>query len=124
VVDVRYDAFDVYIGRRAPRAGDPRCHRGSAWANPFALRCEWERGWAVEAFEGLMRSRLAMGGVPGVGGGGRESGEWVWWTEERWRAEVLAIAPGARLGCWCKGKRGRGACHGDVIVRLWEELRA
>ena len=31
---------------------------------------------------------------------------------------IYELPENAILGCWCKPK----ACHGDVIVKLWEEL--
>lgn len=38
------------------------------------------------------------------------------------RASLLELN-GKVLGCWCK-KRGDEPCHGDVIVKLIEELKA
>jgi len=35
------------------------------------------------------------------------------------RADLMLL-DGAVLGCWCHPK----ACHGDVLVKLIEELRA
>ncbi len=108
VVDVRFAAFDVYCGRRSPRAGDPRCHHQSKWANPFKVETGQPRGAAAAKFAELMRERLAD----------REAGP-------SWRRAILALE-GLRLGCWCRGKSGRGhpgMCHCDVLVELWKELR-
>lgn len=33
--------------------------------------------------------------------------------------ELLPTLEGQRLGCWCKPNR----CHGDVLVKLLEELK-
>lgn len=33
------------------------------------------------------------------------------------RAAIMALPEDAVLGCWCEPK----ACHGDVIVKLWQE---
>ena len=34
--------------------------------------------------------------------------------------EAIPSLSGHTLGCWCKGKH---ACHGDVLVKLFNELR-
>jgi hypothetical protein len=33
---------------------------------------------------------------------------------------IRALPANAVLGCWCKP----GSCHGDVIVKIWKELRS
>lgn len=33
---------------------------------------------------------------------------------------IAALPEDAVLGCWCKPE----ACHGDEIVRIWQELRS
>lgn len=91
----------VYIGRKVRRASDPRCNEESPWANPFQLQAEDERRVVIELFERHLRSRLV-----GQFGDG-------------WKRDLLAL-DGKVLGCWCHPK----PCHGDVLVKLIEELKA
>lgn len=99
VVNVKTDEFDVYIGRGMSRAKDVRCRAGSLFANPYPIH---ENGiqLALRTFQELMRGRLAD----------KEYGP-VW-------REQLLVLRGKRLGCWCAPER----CHGDVLVKLIEEL--
>jgi hypothetical protein len=67
--------------------------RRSIWANPFTVK---ECGSAEKACEKYEK--------------------WI-----RTQPELLERLPELRnkvLGCWCKP----GACHGDVLVRLLEEI--
>lgn len=99
VVNVRTDEFDVYVGRPVSRSKDPRCRVGSPFRNPFKAPDESSRPAAIIAFEMKIRDQL------------RHSA--------KLRAQLLSL-DGKRLGCWCKPK----ACHGDVLVKLIEELKA
>lgn len=96
-VDVSDDSA-VYIGR----ANRFRRLATSIWANPYKIdeTVGETRERVIERYEELMRSRLA----------GPEG--------DYWRA-VIQILRGRTLACWCKPDH---ACHGDVLVKLLEEL--
>lgn len=67
--------------------------RPSKWGNPFPIEGRMTRERAIRAYE-----------------------VWI-----RRRPDLLATLPelvGKRLGCHCKPL----ACHGDVLVKLLEEL--
>ena len=95
-----HDGFDEYIGRAVRRAKDQRCHKRSVYANPYIVGKDGTREWCLATYEDLWRHRLAS-----VSG-------------QHWRSLLLALE-GKRLGCWCAPKR----CHGDVLVKLIEEIR-
>lgn len=87
------DSF-TYIGRRHP----PRAARGKAefeaspWANYYSVE-RYGRDGAIKRYEENLRSK----------------------------PDLMARLPeleGKTLACWCKPD----ACHGDVLVRLVEEL--
>jgi hypothetical protein len=91
-------AFDVYIGRACPRAADPRCRVSSEWCNCFRVgRDTKTAGGSLRRYERMLRAYLANNpdAVP----------------------RLLALR-GKRLGCWCTPE----PCHGDVLVRVIEEL--
>jgi hypothetical protein len=103
VVNLRLAHYDVYIGR--PGRGE----RG-IFGNPIRVdaRCSCgqthrTRGETLPCFEVYLRNRLA------------------WDTE--FRRAVLAL-DGKVLGCFCKDANGEGPCHGDVYVKVINELRA
>lgn len=98
VVNLRVEAYDVYIGRAIQRARNQRCRKGSIYANPYPITRDRTREMSLSEYEKLWRWRLA----------GPERPFWL--------AQLLALR-GERLGCWCKPK----ACHGDVLVTLLEE---
>lgn len=66
--------------------------RPSALGNPFVVGEDGTRGEVIKKFEQHARVHLME--------------------------EIRALPEDAVLGCWCKPK----PCHGDVIVKLWEEL--
>ncbi len=82
---------DVYIGR-AMYQGGWRLPT-SKWANPFTLaKFENDRQKVITAYEAHVRSK----------------------------PELLAALPelaGQSLGCWCAPE----LCHGDVLVKLFNE---
>lgn len=85
--------FDVYIGRAVPRKG----LRRSIWHNPFVVGKDGTREEVIAKFEAYLRSR----------------------------PDLLTRLPelrGKRLGCWCKAHDREVPCHGDVLVKLVEEL--
>lgn len=85
---------DVYIGRRLTMGGWSLPE--SEWMNPFSA-AKYGREECIEKFEELMRKRLQE-------------------APERWHRKLQELS-GKRLGCWCKPK----ACHGDVLVKLFNE---
>lgn len=76
--------------------GRPGKGQPSEWGNPFRVK-EHGHGKCIYTYEGWMRERLLK--------------------EPELKGKILALK-GKRLGCFCKPK----ACHGDVLVKLIEEL--
>lgn len=130
VVNVKFDRFDVYIGRN-PELGEP------IWGNPFRVPNAGTRTEVVEKYDTWIRGRLAT--KPGdvavaklallmaasVGGpsfsGLRRGLEWPCGRELR---DMLIALDGKTLGCHCKGKGGLGAvpCHGDPLAQIVNEV--
>ncbi len=67
--------------------------RSGFWGNPYIIGKHGTRGEVIELYEKWVRSSPRM-------------------------LKALADLTGKRLGCVCKPK----ACHGDVLVRLWQEI--
>jgi hypothetical protein len=107
VVDISHagSEFDVYIGRKSPRAKDKRCHTESPFANPFRVGVDGERGECIDKFRVYIEDQLADE------------------VEGPRLRRLLGLLQGKRLGCWCKGKRGKGACHGDVLAELADKIK-
>ena len=91
--DPRY----LYIGRQSPRYGGLK---RSTYANPYSVQqCGRERAIALyrqDATTRIMRESHV------------DKGEL--------RTAFLDNLTGKILVCWCKPE----ACHGDVLVELWE----
>lgn len=85
----------IYIGRRVAYV---KGTFNSQWANPFTLK-EYERGEALGLYENHLRERLED--LPST------------------KLEILRME-GKQLGCWCHPEE----CHGDIIVKVFEELKA
>jgi len=100
------DGFDVYIGRAAPRAKDPRCRIASPFANLYTLR-RYTLSQSLDEYEGMWRGWL-MYGAPCI--------------RQHYRM-LLESLRGKRLGCWCKKKGREVPCHGDILVKLLQELK-
>jgi len=69
--------------------------RPSKWGNPFIIGSDGSLEEVIQKYE-----------------------EWI-----KTQPALLAALPelkGKILGCWCKPKH---ACHGDVLVRLVEQLK-
>ena len=67
--------------------------RPSKWGNPFPLRSEWDRVEVIKKYEEYIRNS----------------------------SDLMAALPelkGKVLGCYCAPK----ACHGDVLIKLIEEM--
>ena len=130
VVNLRREAYDVYIGRPGKGLSGPfgNPYRVEEWGNralelfqgafdflvgeePY-LTCDW--GFCNENAVGI---RFGKEWLPvcrhHVQGGPEPLG--VRW-DPGYRARVLALK-GKRLGCCCKKADGTGACHGDIIAK-------
>lgn len=94
VVHCKHFDYTHYIGRPGP-FGNPYSHRPSKLAAFRTLTVED----AIRKFEEYARRTPEL------------------------LARIAALPEDAVLGCWCK-VQGDEPCHGDVIVRLWEESRA
>lgn len=92
VVNKYKESYDVYIGRGSP-VGNPFSHM----AGTKALYRVNTRDEAVESFEFYIRGRMLV---------------------EEDLVKYIKSLKGKTLGCFCKPQ----ACHGDVLVRLVEEL--
>lgn len=92
VVNKYKEPYDVYIGRGSP-VGNPFSHmEGTKAAYKVETREE-----AVEYFETYIRKRIEH--------------------DVALKGYIMSLR-GKTLGCFCKPK----ACHGDVLVKLIEEL--
>ena len=92
------DGFDQYIGRGMWRPKDPRCRERSVYANPYRIKQNGRAG-SLRQYEQLWRHRLAG-------------------PKRRFWQALLEALRDKRLACWCKPK----PCHGDVLVKLLNEL--
>jgi hypothetical protein len=88
---------DVYIGRRCTQGGWMLDE--SKWANPHVLppkATEAQRADVLQRYEAYVRGRAHL-------------------LLDR----IVPELSGKTLGCWCHPK----ACHGDVLVKLWHEMK-
>lgn len=92
VVNKYKEPYDVYIGRGSP-VGNPFSHKEGTKAS-YKVETREE---AVEYFEHYIRKRIEHD-IP--------------------MREYIMSLKGKTLGCFCKPQ----ACHGDVIVKIIEEL--
>lgn len=86
VVNVKFEPFDIYIGRDMPEYG----YYDQRWGNP----------------------------CPGTAREARIFNYEVWARKNKILLERLVDLSGKRLGCWCRP----ASCHGDVLVRLFDEF--
>jgi hypothetical protein len=96
VVHCKKEPYTVYIGRPS-KWGNPYSHKPGAISPGTTVYRVESREDAVHLYEKYIRYLL-------------EEGLMEWAELEELEGEVL--------GCWCKPK----ACHGDVLVKLLEEL--
>lgn len=80
---------------------DQRIDRRTVWGNPFYIGHHGTRDEVLRKFEALMRERL---------------------KSTRWREAVWEELRGRRLGCHCKEPGNPQPCHGDVYVKLLDEM--
>lgn len=101
VVNLRTEHYTVYIGRAGQGQEGP-------FGNPVKLntRCcvcgniHDDRGSTLPCYEQHLRARLE--------------------SSSAFRRQFLSLDSNDVLGCFCKPD----ACHGDVMVKVWEELQA
>jgi len=68
--------------------------RPSAFGNPFTIGIDGTRDEVIEKYEAYARNNPDL-------------------------LELIRDLPeDAVLGCWCHPK----SCHGDIIIKLWEEM--
>ena len=99
VVNIKNDPYDVYIGRGMRNVHSS--YRKSRWANPYKISryaTREERQESLNQYEALIRAMITK--TPSV-------------------KKALLALDGKRLACWCKPK----ACHGDILVKLIDELK-
>lgn len=80
------------------KTGEPFTHvidRRTKFGNPFRIGRDGDRERVVQLFEQYARVNIQL------------------------LDAIRSLPADAVLGCWCKPE----ACHGDVIVRLWEEMQ-
>ncbi len=67
---------------------------GSSFANPFKIGVDGARAEVLEKYEAYLRGNQEL-------------------------LDKILELDGKVLGCWCKPKK----CHGDIIVKLIEEIK-
>lgn len=102
VVNVKYEPFDIYIGRRLQNKFYN--FDNSIWGN------EYRKGRDAKTVEEAIE-RYAH-----------------WLATMKWLVEKLPRLRDKRLGCWCKEPGKNKPCHGDVLAVAcemeYEEARA
>lgn len=103
VVNIRYSAYDVYIGRPGKgETGDFGNPVVKGRPCPLCGGVHCTAGETLPCFEKYARARLA--------------------SDPAWADAVRGLR-GKVLGCFCKDRDGIGDCHGDVYVKLLGELQ-
>ena len=104
VVNCIRDFFDIYIGRPGALYGPPEF---GSWehhfGNPFSLKKDGNRTTVIKKFEKWIRGKEHKVVEP---------------KRRKWILKNLYRLKNKRLGCYCSPK----ACHGDIYVKLIEEL--
>ena len=72
--------------------------RPSLWGNPFVIGKDGSREEVVKKYETYIRSRLEK--------------------EPNLKSELLKLG-GKKLGCYCAPQ----ACHGDVLLKIIDEIK-
>jgi len=98
VVDIHKkfgNTYDIYIGRALnyPNATFPK----SIWANPYSFKKYGKK--SLDLYEQYIRKKV------------KENPE---------KYDILSLS-GKVLGCWCKQTLPGGICHGDILVKLFQE---
>lgn len=127
LVNVKYDRFTAYIGRRLLMELHRTGETDGIFGNPFqsgtvvpphyngyplmqsGLWVE-SMGHALSLYRDYLHERLAH--------------------DELFRERFDELMKDDVLGCWCKGPTGQRfsnpfnpPCHGDIIIEVWEERR-
>ena len=85
----------IYIGRQFVSNGQSL--KQSKWANPFKIsECDGSAHTAVSKYEEYIRNKPEL------------------------MASIVDELSGKVLYCWCKPN----VCHGDVLVKLYKELKS
>jgi len=89
---------NVYIGRKGIVFIDKKRypHESSIWANPFKITNYATRIECLTKYEEYIRKKI---------------------IDEKLEHELKKLK-GKTLGCWCKPE----LCHGDILVKLIDEL--
>ena len=92
------DQNNVYIGRKGVLILDKKRYpeKDSIWANPYKINKNNDRADVINKYEIYIREKL---------------------EDDYYKEELLKLR-GKNLGCWCKPE----SCHGDVLIKLIEEL--
>lgn len=93
VTNVKFELFDIYIGRSMPRHNGYGYRKASDWQNSHQVS-KYGRTEALARYEVDVRANADL------------------------MSRILPELTGKRLGCWCRP----AACHGDVLVKIWREL--
>lgn len=93
------DDKNIYIGRRGIVFVDKERYpkQDSPFCNPFKVGKDGTREEVIEKYRLYIKKRL---------------------KREPELKEQFAALKGKRLGCWCHPE----ACHGDVLLKMLEEL--
>ncbi len=83
---------DVYIGRRISMGGWDL--PDTIWANPYKVGRDGDLHRVIELYRNYALTNQSL-------------------------LSQLHTLSGKTLGCWCKGKKGREMCHGDILVELF-----
>jgi len=83
---------DIYIGRRLTMGGWNL--EDSIWRNPYKVDRDGTLDQIMVKYRNHILSNTAL-------------------------ISKLIDLDGKILGCWCKGKKDRDKCHGDVLVELF-----
>ena len=93
-VNLRREAYDVYIGR--PGKGQP-----GPWGNPFPLQAGQPRGDTLGKYNGWLQHQIAAGQIA---------------------PEALAALHGKKLGCFCKPQACHGDLLAQAAARAFYQL--
>lgn len=92
---------NVYGGvQKAKRRGVIYCGRPSTLGNPEPLKSEDDREAAIERYRQWLLEMVEIGDEPVMDA-------------------LRELQEDSILGCWCRPK----ACHCDVIVEVWRDLK-
>lgn len=98
VVHCKKENYDVYIGRgRCPNTG-----KIGKWGNPFTHKAGTKANFIVPTRSEAILAYSA----------------WIQFGDGKHLLKDLHELKGKTLGCWCAPQ----ACHGDILMKLANEL--